>query len=441
MPRRKVKLFKRPVYALVKNLAVYSFRIFFREKVILHPEHLKMEKPTILVSNHPSTLLDPLHVGIEIKEYIHFLINAGMVQHWFTSWFFNTFFCIPIARAKDTGDRKVNNAESFAKANQFLSEKGVFFVAPEGGSKMERRLHPLKTGVARIALSAEAENNFDLDLHIQPFGLNYTDQRTFRSAIVLHCGAPFSIKKYQEAYEKKPKETVRALTAELAEHMRPLLIDTQDEEQDQFLRELGEMAQAKEMLSLKNQYLRSQKNLVTLKKWRKEDEKAYEQSRESSQSLSQKLAARHSDQQALYASGNGTLAAKNSGKVFRLIVELPFFIYGWFNNLLANYIPGFLARKLKLYPGYDSTVKILSGILLYPIIYGLQLFLVQWYFGNWWITLIYFLTLYPLGILAWNYRQRFLKWKKERRMIAWQKNNPEEVQRLFQQQKELLEKL
>ena len=95
---------------------------------------------------------------------------------------------------------------------------------------------------------------------------------------------------------------------------------------------------------------------------------------------------------------------------------------------------------MNIYPGYDSTIKILSGIVFYPLFYGSQLYLVQWYFGTWWSTLIYFLSLYPLGILAWNYRQRFLKWRKERRMINWKKKNWETVQRLFEQQKELQEK-
>ncbi len=441
MPGRKINILKIPVYALVKNLAVYSFRIFFREKVILNPEHLKITKPTIIISNHPSTLIDPLQVGIEIKEYIHFLINAGMVEHWFTYWFFNTFFCIPISRSKGEGGEKVDNAKSFAKANQFLSEGGVFFVAPEGVSKMERRLHPIKTGVARIALSAEAENNFELDVQIQAFGLNYTNPRLFRSSLVMDCGAPFSIKKYQEAYEQDPQNTVRELTKEIGEHMRELIIDTADEGEDQLLRELGRMQQAEEPLALEGQFIRSKKTLKKIQHLRKTEEEGFVDLQNRSSQLAQQLTAKETDQDALNALGKASLAKKNSSKGFRLLWEWPFFIYGWLNNFLPNYLPGLLAQKMKLYKGYDSTVKVLSGIVLYPLLYGMQTYLVQHFFGQWWITLIYLLSLYPMGIVAWNYRQRFLKWKKEQQMIKWKNKQAEEVQALVKEQQALLAKV
>ncbi len=438
MPGRKINILKLPVYALVKNLAVYSFRVFFREKVILNPQHLKITKPTIIISNHPSTLIDPLQVGIEIKEYIHFLINGGMVEHWFTGWFFTTFFCIPISRSKGEGGKRVDNAKSFAKANQFLSEGGVFFVAPEGGSKMERRLHPIKTGVARIALSAEAENNFELDVQIQAFGLNYTNPRFFQSSLVLDCGAPFSIKKYQEAYERDPKETVRELTKEIAEHMRELIIDTQDEAEDQFLREVGKLQQAENPIPLKDQFLRSKKTLKKIQALRETAEEQFMDWQKRSSQLAQAIATEQSDQEALYALGKSTLAKKNKAKGFRLLLEWPVFLYGWINNFLPNYLPGLLAKKMNIYKGYDSTIKVLSGIVLYPLLYGLQAYLVQHFFGQWWITLIYLLTLYPLGILAWNYRQRFLKWQKEKRMMQWKKSQPKEVEAWIKEQQELL---
>ena len=205
-------------------MAIFCFRIYYREIIILHPERTKIEHPTLLASNHPSTLTDPLHVGSILSVHPHFLINAGMVQHWFTNWFFNTFYCIPIARSKDTGDRKVDNANSFSRAIEHLDKGGSIFIAPEGISNLNRRLQELKTGLARIALSTENEKDFKLGLQIQPFGLNYTGQRYFRSSVVVNCGVPFTIEQYQEAYEKEPRETVRQLTEDLAARMRELLM-------------------------------------------------------------------------------------------------------------------------------------------------------------------------------------------------------------------------
>ena len=87
-------------YGAVKHLALLVFRIYYREIIIVNPERTQINHPTLLASNHPSTLTDPLHTASILSVHPHFLINAGMVQHWFTNWFFNTFYCIPIARSK-----------------------------------------------------------------------------------------------------------------------------------------------------------------------------------------------------------------------------------------------------------------------------------------------------------------------------------------------------
>lgn len=414
-----------------------AFRIFYREKIIINEDRASVPKPSIIVSNHPSTLTDPVHVGGIIKNtHPHFLINAGLVQHWFTDWFFNTFYCIPIARAKDTGDRKVDNENSFERVHQHLEANGTIYIAPEGVSNMDRRLQPLKTGLARIALSTEQEYDFKMGLKIQPFGLNYTGQRFFRSSVIINCGEPFGIEKYQEAYQTAPRETVKALMEELAERMRELILHTTDNEEDQMLLEVGQAMQAAYPLDLKHQFFRSQKNLKKIQELRQEDG-LYEAWQKRVATLSEKLRAKKTDHQSLFAVANNLLTKRNNKKSIGLFFGLPFFLYGWINNFLPNFIPGFLAKKLNLYKGYDPAVKILSGIVLYPIFYGLQLLLVKSFFGSWWACWFYFLSLYPLGVFAWNYRQRFLNWKKERNMIRWKKENPKEVQHLFTQQEEI----
>lgn len=434
------KLFLYYFYGAVKHLALFCFRIYYREIIILHPELTKIKGPTLLASNHPSTLTDPLHTAANLSIHPHFLINAGMVQHWFAHWFFNTFYCIPIARSKDTGDRKVDNAQSFAKAIEYLAEGGSIYIAPEGISNLERRLQDLKTGLARIALSTESEKDFKLGLRIQPFGLNYTDQRSFRSSVVINVGEPFTIEGYEETYEKAPRETVRELTEDLAVRMRKLMIDTVDPEEDQLLKTLGRIFQAKESLSLQKQFYRSQDKLEQIKTLRAAGAEGYEVWRQKAANLDEALNQKQTDQAALFVAANGSLQKKMNSRRFRLLFGIPLFIYGWINNFIPNFIPGFLAKKMKLYPGYDPAIKMLSGLIFYPIIYGLQVYLVQWYFGQWWITLLYLLTLYPLGIFAWNYRQYWFNWKKERAMRQWQKQQPEEVEKRSAVQKELLEK-
>jgi len=192
------------VYGFAKFLVIASTRIFFSPIYQKGEERFnRKNRPTILSSNHPNTMLDCLNVAERIPwQMTHFLGNANMFQGKFANWFFTTFFVIPIQRKQDTGDRKFDNKKSFAKVNAFLESGGALFIAPEGGSNIARRLRPLKSGTARMALNAEYENDFQLGLGILPIGQNYTDQLSFRSQLFINVGEPIVVADYKDAYEK-----------------------------------------------------------------------------------------------------------------------------------------------------------------------------------------------------------------------------------------------
>ena len=67
---------------------------------------------------------------------------------------------------------------------------------------------PIKTGVAIIALGAEAKYNFELDLSIVPIGLNYSNPHNFKSDVFVNIGKPIKVSDYKDIYLKDPKEGV-----------------------------------------------------------------------------------------------------------------------------------------------------------------------------------------------------------------------------------------
>ncbi|MCB0376473.1 MAG: 1-acyl-sn-glycerol-3-phosphate acyltransferase, partial [Sinomicrobium sp.] len=225
------------LYQLLKVIVRLALRIFYPSKKYIHAERLRFDYPAILVSNHPNTLLDPLTVAAKTQKLVFFLANAGLFKSAFGNWFFNTFFCIPVTRPQDTnGQKKVSNEDSFARANDHLTSGGVLYIAPEGTSEMERRLRPLKTGTARIALSTEKKNDYKLGMAIIPVGLTYYRPRICGSRQIVNVGQPIFPQQYAEAYEADPIQAARTLTADLENEMRTLLIDTKDKTEDQRLR-------------------------------------------------------------------------------------------------------------------------------------------------------------------------------------------------------------
>jgi 1-acyl-sn-glycerol-3-phosphate acyltransferase len=394
------------IYHFLKGVTLLAFRIYYPKTTKLNIERLKFKRPSILVSNHPNTLLDPLNAGKEVPMVIHFLANASLFQGKFQSWFFNTFYCIPIERPQDTKGRPINNKQAFARCDKFLGNGGCLYIAPEGGSDMERRLRPIKTGTARIALSAEQAKDFKLGLIIQPVGLTYDAPNYFDSRLLLNAGEPIVVGDYQSAYEQDPIGTVRQLTADLENRMRELLIDTRDEQEDRLIKKLETLLRHSAPLPEAQHFSRTQKLITRLRTYEQEQPQQYRTLVEQTERYFPMLKE---------AKTNDKAVARLPSTLFLCVVGLiigwPFFVYGLVNNLLPVGIVLAITRKLNLYVGYNSSVKILGGLLFFPLFYLLQSWIVGTGFGTA-VALLYLLSLYPMGWLAWKW------WKQLQQFLA-----------------------
>ena len=393
-------------YQFLKLLVKLVFKIFYSKTTIINKEYLEIDNPSIVVSNHPNTLLDPLNVACRVNKVVHFLANAGLFQSKFGNWFFNTFYCIPIQRQKDVGGKRIQNDEAFARCDEFLTGGGCLYIAPEGTSVMERRLRPIKTGTARIALSAEDKNDFKLGLTIVPCGLTYNDPQHFRSEVLLNVGKPIKVANYQSVYKSDKQKAVKQLTNDLEQHMITLLLHPEDEDMDFVLKKMEELQQNDEPLPPEQHFMRTQHLAKALKKWKASQAKKYEQWKKKLVNYFYQLVQNKVDDYPI-SKGEIMSIGERWKKIFPLPVFFLLYMCGYINNFLPNYLPGLLTRKLKLYPGYDATVKTLSGLFIYPIFYGLQIWFVHWLFREWWVTLLYALSLYPIGLFALWFEKYF----------------------------------
>jgi 1-acyl-sn-glycerol-3-phosphate acyltransferase len=395
------------LYALMKLLVVISYRIFYSKTTVLHPERLGFKGPGIIISNHPSTLMDPLNTGIQTNRRLSFLANAGLFKNPAVAAFLN-IYCIPVERPKDVNGRRINNEDNFARADEHLAKGKVIYIAPEGTSNVERRLRPLKTGTARIALSAESKQNFSLGLQIIPVGLTYTAPKEFRSEVLVNIGKPILLKEYGEAYKKRPFPTAKHLTADLQKHLQGLIFHTETEEMDTLLFRIQTVLQSQYPEKPGPHFLRSEKVLKYLKSLEESD---FQVLNEKALSYFSKLKSEEVTDKAFYKT---THKALNWTIWILFIIGFPFFIYGWINNLLPFGVPGWIAHRLKIYHGYIPAAKTLGGLIFIPLFYYLQSKLVALFFGAD-IAWIYLLTLLPLGWLAWQYRQLWTQWIGERK--------------------------
>ena len=407
-------------YKFARQVVRLFLAIFYPNTWITNKQYLDFKNPTIIVSNHPNTLLDPLNTASRTVPHSFFLANASLFKPAIGNWFFTTFYCIPIERAKDRGGRKISNADSFAKCDEHLCGGGCLYIAPQGYSQIKRRIDKIKSGTARIALSAENNCNWNLGLEILPFGLNYQSPRFFRTDLLINTGEPLQVAKYREAYNRDPYKAAKELTRDLQEAMELLLPDTKNDEEDAFVKQLEDIHQTELPLKMEPAFHRSKKMIQRL---HSADTDFYNKIKKATEDYLLDLKSQKIDDHSVIKAisiKNSVFYLKNIGF---LILGFPFFLYGAINHLLLAGIPAILPKIMNIYPGYDSNIKTLAGMVLWPILYWLQGKFIYNLTGEWLITLLYILTLYPLGVFAWKYKESVKSFFKINRAKKFLKNN------------------
>lgn len=383
-------------------------------------------KPTILISNHPSTLMDVLNCAILPKEQVHFLANAGLFATPFTNWLFTNLYCVPIRRATDKGGNRVDNKKSFEQCDLFLGNGGMLWIAPEGGSMPERTLRSLKTGTARIGLSAEDKQDFNLDLTIVPIGLNYSAPQKFRSTLLVNIGEAISLKDFEAEYKEEAFKTAKDITALLTEKLRPLIIDTENEEEDQFIQKIEQLYQNSAPSNLNDVFLQTKQFIDQYRIFKKEQPKEAKAFDQSVTGYFEKTAKFGITDQALFYSINDSSQVLGL-KLIGVVLGFPVFLFGWLNNLLPTLVPALITKLLKLYPGYTSTAKMGFGILSFPLFYFIQYRLVSAYL-SWPWPFIYLILLPITGFFALWYMKKAEHVLQNLKLWFWRLSNKEAYQ-------------
>ena len=399
----------RLVYRFLQGVAITATELYFRKIVFLNRQYLASEGPLVVIANHPNTVVDPLLAVMYTREQCFLLANYGLFKNPIAGAILRTLFCIPVKRTKDVAEgEERNNDNAFRESEEHLMAGRSLFVAAEGSSYTERHIRAFKTGAARIIFEAESRANFTLNVRILPIGLTYFDPLKFGSDVVVDIGEPFSAINWRVAYAENPQQAVDNFTQHIENQFDTLTINCANMDEDHFLQKLETILQSEKSLEIveksnytEGSYFRSKKVLASLQDWKKTDVLDFSKFEKQVESYFSKLTA-------LNLKDVNTTTFPASKTLGKFIIGLPWLILGLIPNALPAWLSDGLVKWLKLDSAYDTTVRILAGLVLFPLIWWLETEVFFAYFLpeitdlNVFYTLLLVVFYIISGLLAWR---------------------------------------
>ena len=227
------------LYRIFKALFYLTTKAYFRSIYVQGKELLPDEKtPVIFVANHPSSFMDPILLAVQINRPIHFLARGDVFKNKFARYIFDALHMIPIYKADLSPGQIHKNEQVFEKCHDHLGKNKTILIFPEGSSKTERRLRPIKTGTARIAFGTEEKHDFNLGLTIVPIGLNYSDPHYFKNDVFVNFGEPIKVSDYKNAFIEDSRAAATQLTERLKTELEKRIVIIEDEQLEKLIEQI-----------------------------------------------------------------------------------------------------------------------------------------------------------------------------------------------------------
>lgn len=204
MPRSLNQSYVAPwlYWSLVPILRAF-LALYFGQIKIIGREHLPKQGAVVFASKHFSRW-DPLVLDLLSTQPLRVMTNANQFTG-LQGWIIRRLGAFPVELAHP-------QLSSLRHTIELLHAGKRLLIFPEGGIVRDQALRPLKPGLARLVLQAEATAPNPLSIPIVPIALRYDPGAYPGASIFIHISSPLYTKAYQQ---ENDKQTAQALTQAL----------------------------------------------------------------------------------------------------------------------------------------------------------------------------------------------------------------------------------
>ncbi|HET8772275.1 MAG TPA: lysophospholipid acyltransferase family protein [Thermoanaerobaculia bacterium] len=328
-------------------------RIFFRRIEVDGEERVPREGPVIFAVNHPNGLVDPLFVLCSSGREVSFLAKAPLWRYPVIGWFVRKLDAIPVYRKQDNAAG--SHRETFEKSCDVLRRGGSIAIFPEGTTHDDPQLRELKTGAARIALSAGTG-----EVIVVPTGIYYTAKHVFRSAALVVFGEPLRV---VSDGDTNPEE-VEALTSAIDAGLDAVTLQADSHAALDLIARAEDIVAGGDDQPLAEEFVLRRRFVEGYHYLRTHDPARLEKLQQAIVQFEAALRSARVDVAALRP-------RISMARLLRVVVMLPLALVGAVVSYPTYRLIGVLARRFSKGEGaVTATIKFLAALALYPLTYA-----------------------------------------------------------------------
>lgn len=419
------------LYSLGYVIVSVGERTFYKKVQVVGKENIPKDKPVIFASNHQNAFMDPVLIAVQLTKPTYYLVRADVFKKPLVAKIFNSINMMPVYRERDGVDTKQANVSVFNRCYDILYKNRPIIIFPEGNHGRYKTLRPLKKGFARIAVGAEEKYGKDMEVHIVPVGLNYSDHYNMGSELLVVFNEPIKTNEYLT--EPNNPVQINKLKDKLQTSMSDSIIDIQLKGYYHAIHELKMMFEHKlkdpkdtlhEKFNKQKEFIsKAEKYLAAHPEDELEEEIVEFQKEVEKRGLRYWLFSKEKHSMFLSLLG--------------LILFAPIHVYGVINNYIPYRIPTWFAENKMKDPQFQSSMKMAMGVLLFFVFWLIQTLLVALFTDG--IVWYYLLS---LPVSAWISYHYWIRTLKVQGMIRYNKmNKDDKLFKQYQKYEELFDRI
>ena len=425
----------RPGYRAVRLLTRALLGLFYREIRLVDPHRIPAQGGLIVAANHHNSVVDAMLVIAAFPRPVTVLANAPLFRHPLIGPFLRIMGAVAVHRRAEAGDDPAKNTAMFAAAIGALHHGDAILIFPEGRTRPEPALLPLHTGAARILLGAENPARGPAGVVLLPVGLVFREPGTFRAAVAwVVIGPPVPTSDCVETHRTSPQAAVRALTERITDALRAQIAEAEDRHTLDLVMVLEEAwhderpetadSDPRSALAWRQQVTRAARYLADREPMRVAELR------------------RRVEHYRIRLDEAGLSSDELDGPLTRpvvlraalrnlagLTVALPLALWGILCHIVPYALTGAVVRRLRRTAEEEATDKIAAGLILYPL---------SWIGEGWLIweaagqpgLLLFLALLVPSGFLALSWGERLVRVERQVRALSQLGGDPLLRQRL-----------